>query len=295
MFIERRRGAEPGGLSDRKSSCRFARSRAANQPYGGQSRVFQHALYPPAGRPPARRPRSAPAPPVIVVNQAFRRRFFPNQDPVGSRISIGVTDHPVWLEIVGVVGDIRQNGLDRDAEPWFYQSYLQGPAVRRSASHGNLDPRFVRFSVLAFDSCAGSVTSIDPDQPVYDVKTMEQRLAGSLSSRRFNATVWIAMLRRGRDPPRRHRRVRRHVPSGDAPNSGNWYSPGAGSAAGAEVLHLIVREGFVLAIAGSVIGLAGACALRRSLSMLLFGVSTLDPAIYSGCTAALLIAVLAAC
>jgi putative ABC transport system permease protein len=58
---------------------------------------------------------------------------------------------------------------------------------------------------------------------------------------------------------------------------------------------LIVREGLVLAVAGSAVGLAGAFALRRFLSLLLFGVSTLDPAIYSGFTAALLIAVLAAC
>jgi putative ABC transport system permease protein len=140
---------------------------------------------------------------------------------------------------------------------------------------------------------ARSVTSIDPDQPVYDVKTMEQRLAGSLASRRFNA-VWIgcfaaaAILLAAIGVYG----VMSHLVTLRTQEIGIRLALGARPG---QVLHLIVREGFVLAIAGSVIGLAGACALRRSLSMLLFGVSTLDPAIYSGCTAALLIAVLAAC
>ncbi len=133
-------------------------------------------------------PETAGSPDTIMVNQAFRHRFFPDQDPVGRRISIGATDSPVWLQIVGVVGDVRQNGLDRDAEPWFYQSYVQtrldvlarmGILIRTSS-----DPAFLPSIV------ARLVTSIDPDQPVYDMRTMDQRLADSLASRRFNA-VWI--------------------------------------------------------------------------------------------------------
>jgi predicted permease len=231
------------------------------------------------------------SPDTIVVNQAFRRRFFPAEDPVGHRISIGRGD-PVWLEIVGVVGDVRQNGLDRDAEPWFYQCYFQnrydGPLARmgiliRSAS----DPAALTPVV------ARLVTSVDPDQPAYDMKTMDQRLADSLASRRFNA-VWIgcfavaAILLAAIGVYG----VMSYLVTLRTQEMGIRLALGARQG---QVLQLVVREGLVLGIIGSAIGLAGAYALRRFLSLLLFGVSTLDPTVYVGFTAALLFAVLAAC
>jgi putative ABC transport system permease protein len=231
------------------------------------------------------------SPETIVVNQAFRRSFFPNEDPIGRRITIGITDNPVWLEIVGVVGDVRQNGLDRDAEPWFYQCYVQGQLdmlqrmgilIRTSSDFTSLPSMVARL-----------VTSIDSDQPIYDVKTMDQRLADSLASRRFNA-VWIgcfavaAMVLAAIGVYG----VMSYLVTLRTQEIGIRLALGARPG---QVIHLIVREGLVLAIAGSTIGLAGAYALRRFLSLLLFGVSTLDPAVYLGFTAALLIAVLAAC
>jgi putative ABC transport system permease protein len=235
--------------------------------------------------------RDRPGSNTIVVNQTFRRRFFPTEDPVGRRIRIGVTDDPAWLQIVGVVGDIHQNGLDRDAEPWFYQCYFQGEIdflqrmgilIRTSSDFPSLPSMVARL-----------VTSIDPDQPVFDIKTMDQRLADSLASRRFNA-VWIgcfavaAILLAAIGVYG----VMSYLVTLRTQEMGIRLALGARPG---QVLHLIVREGLVLAIAGSAVGLAGAFALRRFLSLLLFGVSTLDPAIYSGFTAALLIAVLAAC
>jgi predicted permease len=231
------------------------------------------------------------SPDTIVVNQAFRRRFFPNEDPVGRRIRIGTAAPPAWLQIVGVVGDIRQNGLDRDAEPWFYQSYFQGQIdflqrvgilIRTASDSSSMASIMARL-----------VASIDPDQPVYDIKTMDQRLADSLASRRFNA-VWIgcfavaAILLAAIGVYG----VMSYLVTLRTREMGIRLALGARPG---QVLHLIVREGLVLAIAGSAVGLAGAFALRRFLSLLLFGISTLDPAIYSGFTAALLIAVLAAC
>jgi predicted permease len=231
------------------------------------------------------------SPDAIVVNEAFRRRFFPNEDPIGHRVSIGVTDDPVWLEIVGVVGDVRQNGLDRDVEPWFYQSYFQtsidflqrmGILVRTPSDAPSLRSMLAKL-----------VTSIDPDQPVYDVKTMDQRLADALASRRFNA-IWIGCLAAlaillaaigvyG---------VISHLVMLRTQEMGIRLALGARPG---QVIQLVVREGLVLAIPGGAIGLAGAYVLRRFLSSLLFGVSTLDPGIYAGFTAALLLAVLAAC
>jgi predicted permease len=228
---------------------------------------------------------------AIVINQTFRRRFFPNEDPIGRRISIGVTDDPVWLQIVGVVGDIRQNGLDHDAEPWFFQCYLQsqldflrrmGILIRTSSDSASLR------SIIA-----GLVTSIDPDQPLYDIKTMDQRLADSLASRRFNA-AWIGCFALAATllAAIGVYGVMSYLVTLRTQEMGIRLALGARPE---QVLQLIAREGLVLGVVGNTIGLAGAYMLRRFLSILLFGVSTLDPAVYAGCTAALLIAAFAAC
>jgi putative ABC transport system permease protein len=226
-----------------------------------------------------------------VVNESFRRRFFPNEDPLGQRISLGVEGNPVWLEIVGVVRDVRQNGLDHDAEPWIYQSYVQTPIdfLRRMGIliHTASDSPSLASTV------ARLVASIDPDQPVYDIRTMDQRLGDSLASRRFNAT-WIGCFAGvailvavigvyG---------VISHLVTLRTQEMGIRLALGARPG---QVMQLVVREGLVLAIAGSAIGLAGAYVLRGFLAALIFEVSTLDPAVYAGFTAALLVAVLAAC
>jgi putative ABC transport system permease protein len=126
-----------------------------------------------------------------------------------------------------------------------------------------------------------------------DMRTMDQRLADSLASRRFNA-VWIgcfavaAVLLAAIGVYG----VMSYLVTLRTQEMGVRLALGARPG---QVLQLIVREGLVLGIIGSAIGLAGAYALRRFLSLLLFGVSTLDPAIYAGFTAALLFVVFAAC
>jgi putative ABC transport system permease protein len=225
-----------------------------------------------------------------VVNEAFRRRFFPDGNLIGRHISLGAPDRPVWLEIVGVVADIRQNGLDHDIEPWVYQSYLQTPIdflrrmgilVNTASDVSSLRSTFARL-----------VTSVDPDQPIYDVRTMDQRLADSLASQRFNA-MWIgcfavvatllaAICVYG---------VISHLVTLRTREMGIRLAPGARPG---QVIQLIVCEGLVLASVGIAIGLAGAYVLRGFLAALLLGVSTLDPAFYAGFTAALLFSVLAA-
>jgi putative ABC transport system permease protein len=122
---------------------------------------------------------------------------------------------------------------------------------------------------------------------------MDQRLGDSLASRRFNA-IWIGCLAAvaivlaaigvyG---------VTSHLVTLRTQELGIRLALGARPG---QVIQLVVREGLVLAIAGSALGLAGAYMLRRFLSLLLFGVSTLDPGIYAGFTAALLCSVFAAC
>jgi putative ABC transport system permease protein len=137
------------------------------------------------------------------------------------------------------------------------------------------------------------VTSVDPDQPVYDIKTMDQRLADSLVSRRFNA-VWIgcfgtaAILLAAIGVYG----VMSYLVTLRTQEMGIRLALGARPE---QVLQLIVRDGLLLGMVGSAIGLTGAYVLSRFLTLLLFGVSTVDPATYAGFTAVLLIAVFGAC
>jgi putative ABC transport system permease protein len=236
---------------------------------------------------------NADAPLAIVVNQAFARRFFPGEDAVGHRISLTslTTDPPVWQEIVGVVGDIRQGGLDQTASPTYYGCFLQqkmalfgrtGLLVRTSG-----DPR-------ALISASHQVAStVDPDEPVFDVKTLEQRLDESVGSRRFNAALigcfaliaailasigvygvmsYLVMLRTSE--------ICIRMALGAQPG---------------QVLRSILREGLVLGTLGAGLGIAGALGLSRYLATLLYGVDPQDPATICAASVMLFGAVLAAC
>ncbi|HEX4966667.1 MAG TPA: ABC transporter permease [Thermoanaerobaculia bacterium] len=122
------------------------------------------------------------APGVALVNEAAARRFWPGEEATGKRIKLGPnTDKQPWLTIVGVVGDVRQFGVDTESKPEVYQNYLQrGPssmtlAVRTASKPSVLVPG-VRAQVLA----------LDKDLPIYDVRTGEQLVAESIAKRRFS-------------------------------------------------------------------------------------------------------------
>jgi putative ABC transport system permease protein len=233
------------------------------------------------------------APGTVVVNEAFRYRFFASEDPVGRRVRLGAGDGP-WLQIVGVVGNVRQDGLDRSAGPWLYRSYLQVPAgdsrlltrvgivIRTSADSDPLPLALVK-----------AVAAIDPDQAPYDVKTMERQLAGSLASPRFY-TIWIGSFALvailiaaiGVYGVISYLMVMRTQEIGIRVALGA--RPG-------QVLRLVCSEGLMLGLFGGAIGLAGAYSFRRFVSALLVDVSTLDPAIFTGSTITLLVVAVAAC
>ena len=235
---------------------------------------------------------SRDAQPVEVVNEAFAQRYFPGENPVGRRVRLALRgEGRAWEEIVGVVGDIHQTGLDREAGPALYHSFLQErrPVLRgasimiRSAG----DPASLTPTLREFTA------SIDRDEPVFDVKTLEQRLDDSLGSRRFNAALigcfalmaailaaigvygvmaYLVMLRTS--------------------EIGIRLALGAQRA---QVVGLIVREGLALGLIGVALGVGGALGLSRYLAALLYGVGTHDPATFGVAVLTLFGAVLAAC
>jgi len=189
------------------------------------------------------------------------------------------------------VGDIRQGGLDQPASPTYYLSFLQqklaslqtAGVLMRTAG----DPRAFFAAAQRMD------TSMDPDEPLYDVKTLEQRLDDSLGSRRFDAVLLgsfaaIAALLAAVGVygvmsylvTLRTTEICIRLALGARP---------------AQVLGAILREGILLAILGGALGVAGAVSARRYLAALISGVSAVDAATYALFTAALIAVVLAAC
>ena len=121
-----------------------------------------------------------------MVNQAFARKWFPNQEAVGKRITFSDTRKPdvKWLTIVGVVGDMRHRGLDLDPKPEYYLAHNQNPyrgmilAVRSAQ-----DPRSLT-SVIRRE-----ISRLDPDLPAANVRTLEQVAADSIAPRRLSVVL----------------------------------------------------------------------------------------------------------
>jgi putative ABC transport system permease protein len=209
------------------------------------------------------------APQVTVVNQAFARQFFLDQNVIGKHVRAGLRTGP-WREIIGIVGNVKQLGLDHPELPETYVPYLQEPTsdmdvVLRAAG----DPLSSAAAVNA------AVRAVDANQPVYDVATMDQRLSESIAPQRFNALLvgMFALLALGLGAIGIYGVLAYSVAQ-------RTHEIGVRVALGArreDVLVLVVGEGMRLVALGMGIGLPGALALTRLLRSLLFGVKPSDP------------------
>jgi putative ABC transport system permease protein len=210
---------------------------------------------------------SADAPKVVILNRACARTFFPHEDPLGKRIQIAGVD---WATIVGVVGDLRQAGLVSQPQPEIFVPYLQSPCsemavVIRSAQ----DPARLSPALRA------RVESIDKSLPIYDLMTMDQLLAEQVASRKFNMALlglfaFLAVVLAGVGIYG----VMTYTVTQRTHEIGIRMALGAKQL---DVLRLVLRQGIVLAALGIGIGSAGALALTRFLSSLLYEVRPRDP------------------
>lgn len=208
------------------------------------------------------------SPPVAVVNQAFVQQFFPGQNTIGKRVSIG----SAWREIVGVVGNVRQQGPERASSPEVYSPYLQDsdPVTRMVlVIRTREDPRALAAEARKAVAAAGA------DLMIYDVATMQQRLSDSIAPQRFNmlligifaalALILAAVGIYG---------VISYSVSQRTHEIGIRMALGAQKA---DVLRMVIRRGAILILTGAGIGLGGSLALTRFLSSLLYGVRPNDP------------------
>ncbi len=210
-------------------------------------------------------------PPVAIINETFANRFFAGEDPIGKRYVYGgpAPDNP-WITIVGVVGDMRRTGFDRPVRPETFLPESQNPDNALTiVARTSTDP--ASFAGMLRDQ----VWSIDREQSVYDIKTMDQTLSEMLSQRRFNmlllgvfASVALLLAALGIYG------VISYSVSQRTHEIGIRMAMGAQSR---DVLSLVVRHGLVLTGAGIAAGLIASFGLTRLMATLLYGVSATDP------------------
>jgi putative ABC transport system permease protein len=214
------------------------------------------------------------APPVAVINERMAARYWPNEDPIGRRITLGLPrpENP-WITIVGIARDVPHRAVGSKPEPDWYASRLPAPQRHRFL--------FVRSALPASTLTAtirNTVAAIDPHQPLTSVKTMEQVISTTTAPRRFNALLLgvfaaIALLLAALGIYS----VISYSITLRTQEIGIRMALGANRPA---ILRMVLRKGIVLTLTGTALGLAGAFALTRWMSSLLFGVSASDPATY---------------
>ena len=211
---------------------------------------------------------------VAIVSESLARRFIPGEEPLGKRIKLGGRDSTrPWLVIVGIVGDVHDSALESDARPCVYVPYPQFPVSSMTlVVRGLSDPKPLISAIRE------EVWAIDKDQPVTAIKTMDQFVADSISSRKFNAVLFgmFAGLALVLATVGVYGVISYSV-------SQRVQEIGIRMALGAEpsnVVRLVLGQGMVLVLTGVALGLGASMALTRVMTSLLFGVSSTDPATF---------------
>jgi putative ABC transport system permease protein len=231
----------------------------------------------------------AGAPTVAVVNETFARRFWPGRDPIGQRIKQGwPEDKTAWREVVGVVNDVKTDAVDQPVRLQAYLPLAQEPfafsaLVVRTAG----DPAVLRATVEA------AIREIDPNLPVYDVRTLEQVIQNGVGRQRLLmvlllgfggiALVMSAVGVFG---------VTAYSISQRTQEFGVRMALGAGRG---RVLGLVLRQSLWPCLVGIALGVAGSLAATRVLRALLFQVEPFDPATLSAVSLILLLVAGIAC
>ncbi len=218
--------------------------------------------------------------PVALVDEALARQYWPHEDPVGKRLRRGA--RAPWATIIGVVGHVRHSELAGDSKGVYYFPIYQLPApmaallVRTSAA-----PSSVATAMRE------AVRGVDPAQPLYDLKSMEVRVADSLGARRFAVTllgifaglavILAAIGIYG---------IISYAVTQRTQEIGIRMALGAQRG---QVLRLVINQGLRLCVAGVLLGLGAAAALSRVVESQLFQVSEFDPLTFGGMAAALVL------
>jgi putative ABC transport system permease protein len=227
------------------------------------------------------------APHVAILNQTAARLFFEGEEPLGKRLKVSWNDARE-VEVVGIVGDIRHSQLHTRPDPCLFMPNAQQPFPFSALVVRTLgDPKALAGPVKE------QIRQADPDQGVAEVRTMEELVAGAMSQPKLQAmllsifsilAVTLASIGiygvLAYSVTQRTREIGVRIALGATPSS---------------AFRMVLKEGLGLASIGVVIGLAAAVATAGALRGLLYDTEPLDPAIFSGVTALLVLVAAAAC
>ncbi len=231
---------------------------------------------------------------VAVISENLARTYFAGEEPLGKRVSVfnDSQGQPVWREVVGVVGDVRQADLGTQGRPTLYAPYTQAPRLftlesMTFAIRSGGDP------VSLAAAAQREIQAVDKDLPIARVKTLREVVYDSVSNQRFNAlllgafgTLALVLAAIGifgvmsYAVAQRTREIGIRMALGAQP---------------ADVVSLVTWEGMLPALVGVAIGLGGAFALTRFIASMLFGIQSTDPLTFCGMAVLLMAVALASC
>jgi putative ABC transport system permease protein len=222
------------------------------------------------------------APRVAIISESLQRRYFPNEDPIGRRVSIGVMGAPVTREIVGVVGDVLPTTLDSEPQPELFIPYLQS-----LSGHVSFVIRTETDPAALLPSLRAQIWQVDPNQSIYHAATLDDMISDTLIERRFHLVLLvsfsiIALLLAtigiygviNFSASRRTNEIGVRMAMG---------------ARRADVVAMILRDGLGLSAAGIAFGIAGALLLTRFMVHMLYGVTPTDPTTFTAIALMMLI------
>jgi hypothetical protein len=231
-------------------------------------RVLRDARHPAQGGRAFNAADDEAAAPVGIVDEQVAARIWPGRSAIDKRFRLPFPGMP-WVRVVGVVGHVRGDGLDVDPRPQVYWPYRQRTQDRMVlVVRGRWDARAAAAIVVR------AVRDVDAEQPVYDVRTMEQVVARSLAPRRLSLTL-VACFAGHRARARERGRLRRGGVRRRAAAQGVRAPQGARRRA-RDLTRLVLKEGVGLAVLGTLAGLALTALLGGVLEGLVYGVSARD-------------------
>jgi putative ABC transport system permease protein len=225
----------------------------------------------------------------IIIDEEFARRYWPDEDPIGKRISMGSEENPHYLTVLGVVGRVKMEGLSQDSkrvQGYFPFRQIPGSGMTIVLKAAG-DPNQLIAAVRA------QVKAIDPDQPIYGIRTMDEIRAESVAPERLNLTLLsifagLALVLAivgiygvmSYSVTQRTHEIGIRMAIGAQPR---------------DVFRMVIRQGMLLAFIGVGLGLIGAFALTRLMATMLFSIEPTDPTTFAAITILLSLVALVAC
>jgi putative ABC transport system permease protein len=227
------------------------------------------------------------SPPVVIINETLAHRFWSNENPVGKRLTIQ-ENPPISCEVVGVIGDVKHYRLDAESKAEIYMSYLQKPN-----DFMHIVVRTVGDPMQSISAIRYEIAGVDKDQPVHNIKTMEQLFDQSIAQPNFNmlllgifAAVALILAAVG---------VYGVISYGVTQRTHELGIRMALGAGRPDVFKLVIEQGMKLALGGVALGLVASFVLMQVMEGLLFDVRASDPPTFIAITLLLTIVALVAC